>query len=413
MPAAVSPARRPTPTSADPDRWHEITVHGLSLCWRASGLQTGSRFWTPWTPPQATPESGPESGPESAAAAPPRVLISPTAAPPPHGWPTLEPPRAASEGVVVATCPAGEARYLLSYPDMPHPGGPVFQVEADRVLIHGGDDTAPEELSWFLVGPVLSFLLAVRGAAVFHASAVRFAGADGQGVAAAFIGPSGAGKSTLVAAFAGRGRPGVSDDLLVLKGDAELKGDAVLEGDAALESDTLRHRQHPGWRVHPGAPRRLLWPDSARHLGTGTGTGTGDGDGGAYRWDKHDVAASTWVRRRPLSLGRLFYLRPAPASAQPAVRPMPARQATAALLGNLRLAWLAGRRRRRDLDVVTRLVDRGGVDELVVPRDFRRLPAVLNLVEERLARLGPAWSAAAPATEAPSDGAPPVAEPPR
>lgn len=379
-----SPTTAPSTTSShDPDGWREIIVHGLLLRWRASRLQNDSRFWTP-------------SAPDADAAFPdlPRVLISPTAAPPPRGWPSLDTPREASEGVVIAACPSGEGRYLLSYPDMPYPGGPVFQVEADRVLIHGGDDTAPAELSWFLVGPVLSFLLAVRGAAVFHASAVRFGDVDpgGAGAAAAFIGPSGAGKSSLAAALAGRGRAGVTDDLLVLEDDPPATG-----------------RRGPA-RVLPGAPRRLLWPDAARHLASAPPAGQ------PYRWDKHALAARAWVPREPVALGRLFYLRPAPAAAEPALRPMPARQATAALLGNLRLAWLAGRRRRRDLETVARLVDHRGVDELVVPRDFARLPAVLDLVEESLAdSRGEASRAESGRTEsgvtepAPASGPPPVA----
>ncbi len=357
-----------TPSRAAPDaspdrggRWHEIAAHGLLLRWRASGLQTGSRFWTPWTPRAADAKAADSTGP-------PRVLISPSDAVPPHGWPSLETPQAASEGVAVAVCPSGEGRYLLSYPDMPYPGGPVFQVEADRVLIHGGHETAPQELSWFLVGPVLSFLLAVRGATVFHGSAVQVDAAPGggQGVVAAFIGPSGAGKSTLASALAGRGRAGVTDDLLVLEENSSWKG------------GPSRGRGEP-WRVLPGAPRRLLWPDAARHLGNDPAAG------GTYRWDKHALPAAAWAPRRPLPLGPLFYLRPAPASAEPTVRPMPASQATAALLGNLRLAWLAGRRRLSDLETVTRLVGDRGVHELIVPHDFDRLPAVLDLVEERLA----------------------------
>ena len=51
------------------------------------------------------------------------------------------------------------------------------------------------------LGPVFAFVLRLRGAVTFHASAVRI------GDAVAFLGPQGAGKSTTAAALALRGCP--------------------------------------------------------------------------------------------------------------------------------------------------------------------------------------------------------------
>ena len=68
-----------------------------------------------------------------------------------------------------------------------------------------------EDAATFLLGPVLGLLLRLRGIACLHASAVVF-----EGRAVAFVGDAGAGKSTTAAAFARRGYPVLSDDVVAL-----------------------------------------------------------------------------------------------------------------------------------------------------------------------------------------------------
>jgi len=72
-------------------------------------------------------------------------------------------------------------------------------------------DTTLEDACTYLVGPILSSALRLRGDYSLHASAVRFA----RG-AVAFAGPHGAGKSTLAAALGRAGHPVVADDVLRL-----------------------------------------------------------------------------------------------------------------------------------------------------------------------------------------------------
>jgi hypothetical protein len=109
-----------------------------------------------------------------------------------------------------------------------------------------------EDLTAYLYGPVLGFVLRARGRLAMHASCVRL----GDG-AVLLAGPPGAGKSTTAAALAVRGLPVLSDDLtaLALDGDEppyawpafdhlRLWADAeriVLGDDARLERIT------PGW----------------------------------------------------------------------------------------------------------------------------------------------------------------------
>src|SRR5262249_51652752 len=82
-----------------------------------------------------------------------------------------------------------------------------------------GASRSPGELAWYLLGPILAFVLSLRRVTCLHASAVAI-----RGRAVAFVGPSGAGKSTLAAALAQRGFSVLSDDLLALSA----QGDTLL-----------------------------------------------------------------------------------------------------------------------------------------------------------------------------------------
>jgi len=62
--------------------------------------------------------------------------------------------------------------------------------------------------AYYLVGPILAFMLRRRGALLLHGSAV-----SAGGHAATFLGPSGIGKSTLAAALSRRGYSILADDL--------------------------------------------------------------------------------------------------------------------------------------------------------------------------------------------------------
>ncbi|HKP16729.1 MAG TPA: hypothetical protein VJT85_11700, partial [Gemmatimonadaceae bacterium] len=101
-----------------------------------------------------------------------------------------------------------------------------------------------EDLTAYLYGPVLGFVLRARGRLAMHASCVRV----GDG-AVLLAGPSGAGKSTKAAALATRGLTVVSDDLTAL---------ALDDGD-----DTPR-----AW---PAFDHLRLWPDG-EHVVLGDAT---------------------------------------------------------------------------------------------------------------------------------------------
>ncbi|MGA8222606.1 MAG: hypothetical protein WB780_13215 [Candidatus Acidiferrales bacterium] len=109
--------------------------------------------------------------------------------------------------------------------------------EATAVWATWPETSSLEDAATFLLGPILGFLLRLRGVTCLHASAVVF---DGRAVA--FVGDAGAGKSTTAAAFARRGHPVLTDDVV-----------AIVERDGAFH-------------VLPAYPYLSLWPDSVKML---------------------------------------------------------------------------------------------------------------------------------------------------
>ena len=94
-----------------------------------------------------------------------------------------------------------------------------------------------EDTATYLLGPIMGFVLLLRGSICLHASAV----AVGK-QAIALLGPAGAGKSTTAAAFASRGYGVLAEDVLSLN-----------EGGTTF------------W-VQPGYPCIRLWPHSVQAL---------------------------------------------------------------------------------------------------------------------------------------------------
>jgi hypothetical protein len=135
-----------------------------------------------------------------------------------------------------------------------------------------------EDAATFLLGPVLGLLLRLRGVTCLHASAVAF---DDRAVA--FVGDEGAGKSTTAAAFARRGYPVLSDDVV-----------AIVEREG-------------GFYVMPAYPYLSLWPDSVKLLyGPDKSLPTFSAN-----WDKRVLSLAEdrlSFQKKPLPLGAIFIL---------------------------------------------------------------------------------------------------------
>jgi hypothetical protein len=113
----------------------------------------------------------------------------------------------------------------------------LINEHATRVVVHWVDPLTSEDAVVYLLGPVLGFVIRLRGIVPLHASAVMI-----RSGAVAFVGEAGAGKSTTAGAFAALGYRVLSDDLLPLP-----------EKDGRI-------------LAHPSYPRLSVWPDSAAAL---------------------------------------------------------------------------------------------------------------------------------------------------
>ena len=110
----------------------------------------------------------------------------------------------------------------------------------DHVWCTRPQESTLEDVSTYIVGPVLAFALRVRGGFALHASAIEVGG-----TAVAFVGPHGAGKSTVAAALARSGYGVLTDDVLRLR------------------------RAGAAWLADPFGGFLRLWPASERMvLGT-------------------------------------------------------------------------------------------------------------------------------------------------
>jgi hypothetical protein len=134
--------------------------------------------------------------------------------------------------LTVWTASSGAHRFL--YRD-----GTEFIINADAtvVAVRWEEPLTDADAAVYLVGPVLGFVMRLRGIVPLHASAVMI----GSG-ATVFVGEAGAGKSTTAGAFAALGYGVLSDDLLPL---VETQGRIL---------------------AHPSYPRLTMWPDSVRAL---------------------------------------------------------------------------------------------------------------------------------------------------
>ena len=113
----------------------------------------------------------------------------------------------------------------------------VIDPRGSRVWASWAGESTFEDTLTYLLGPVLGFVLRLRGVTCLHASAIAI-----DGVAIALAGPGGAGKSTAAAQFASMGYQVISDDIATL-----------------WEIDD-------SFLVQPSPARLRLWPSSVEHL---------------------------------------------------------------------------------------------------------------------------------------------------
>jgi hypothetical protein len=130
---------------------------------------------------------------------------------------------------------ADDRYYHFRYSD-----GTEFLVESHGAEVWGtwpAETLTLEDTATYLLGPIMGFVLLLRGNICLHASAIVIGKK-----AIALLGPAGSGKSTTAAAFANRGYGILAEDVL-----------------------SLNERGRTFW-VQPGYPTIRLWPQSVQAL---------------------------------------------------------------------------------------------------------------------------------------------------
>lgn len=242
-----------------------------------------------------------------------------------------------------------DGHYRIDYAD-----GTRVALTADGTRIWARGATPDvEDTATYLLGPVLGFVLRLRGINTLHASAVAIGDR-----ACAFVGTSGSGKSSYAAAFAQRGH-------------------AVLCDDAAPLVE-----QAAGFLVQPAYPRVRLWPESVEGL---------FGDAEALPrivegWNKRfvDLAQAPFrFHREPLPLARIYLLDTLPGT--PALAPVGEREALMSLIAESYATYALDRERRAaELEFLARLVQRVRVRRLRRGTTLRDAPATCELVLDDL-----------------------------
>lgn len=221
--------------------------------------------------------------------------------------------------------------------------GAEFAIDVTASEIFGISRTAltRDDLLVYLQGPILGFVLRLRGVTCLHASAAI---ADGR--AFGVVGRGGIGKSTSAAILARMGLPVLTDDVLALAD----------HGDA--------------FDVQPGLPRVLLWSESVRAL---------FGDAEALprivgTWDKRYLDLTLPRYRfgaRATPLGALYVLGERLASgASPRITSLRGAEAMAYLLANTYANdFLDDNLRARELEVLGRLASHVPIRLVRAPDD--------------------------------------------
>jgi hypothetical protein len=218
-----------------------------------------------------------------------------------------------------------------------------------------------EDALTYLLGPVLAFVLRLRGMTTLHASAACI-----DATAVAFLGPQGAGKSTTAAALARSGCSVLCDDIVALR-----------------EYDELM--------VQPAHPRLYLWPDSVKALYNSKDRLPPL----TPNWEKRylDLTNNGYrFQREALPLGVVYFLDQRSESPNaPFIESMSATDAFMGLVANsYGGSRLDKQMRAREFDLLGRIVSRVALRRLVPHSDSARLSKLCEIVLEDSRHLFPA-----------------------
>ncbi|HSE19588.1 MAG TPA: hypothetical protein VLB46_21185 [Pyrinomonadaceae bacterium] len=199
-----------------------------------------------------------------------------------------------------------------------------------------------EDTATYLLGPVMGFVMLLRGVVCLHASAVAIGDK-----AIAFVGPAGSGKSTTAAAFAERGYSVLAEDVVTL----DDRGDQFF--------------------VRPGYPCIRLWPAAVKAL-YGSETHLPKL---TPNWDKCYLDLSDNFQREPLRLAAIYQLGERRHDAvAPFVQPLDRAEGLMSLVANTYATKLMDKQMRaREFELLTRLVSNVSVRRVMPHSDIAHI----------------------------------------
>ena len=251
---------------------------------------------------------------------------------------------------------AGGACFRLQYSD-----GTEFLVDrkGSEVWATWPESSTLEDTVTYLLGPVLGFVLRLRGITSLHASAIAVGGR-----AIALVGPAEAGKSTAAAAFARMGHAILADDVVAL-----------------VEQDGTLH-------VQPAYPQLRLWPDSVALL-----YGSADAlPRVTPTWDKRalDLTRNGYrFQQQPLPLAAIYVLGERSSDTELRVQTLRGRELLRTLLANTYVSYLLdATMRAQEFASLARVGSSVPVRRVVAPPDPARLSQLCACILDDCEALG-------------------------
>ncbi len=206
-----------------------------------------------------------------------------------------------------------------------------------------------EDATTYLLGPIMGFVMLLRGVVCLHASAIAI-----DDYAIALVGPAGSGKSTTAAAFAERGFGILAEDVVTL----DDRGDQFL--------------------VRPAYPCIRLWPASVKalygnetHLPKLT-----------PNWDKCYLDLNEQFQQQPLTLAAIYLLgERRDDAAAPFVETVDRAEGLMSLVANTYATKLMDRHMRaREFELLTRVLNNVPLRRVTPHADAARIPELCDRI---------------------------------
>jgi hypothetical protein len=213
------------------------------------------------------------------------------------------------------------------------------------------DGLTLDDATIYLFGPILGFILRLRGVVSLHASGVLV-----EGGAIGVVGPPGAWKSTTAAAFVRSGSRALTDDVFPLIDTAE------------------------GFCVLPSYPGIRLWPESVQNL-----WGTADAlPRLTMSWDKRYLSLENEAYSsdfRPVPIAAIYLL--GERIDDPTAPYLDSPPSLVDLLANTYAGYaMSSEMRAHEFDVLARFMSSVPVRKVIPHADPSRLPLLCRLIED-------------------------------